>query len=38
MQYNLKQFIKSEEPLKSPAQLAEIIQAIMRSEDENDKH
>lgn len=38
MQYNLKQFVKTGEPLKSPAQLADIIQAIMRSEDENDKH
>lgn len=34
----MKQFIKNDEPLKSPAQLADIIQAIMRSEDENDKH
>lgn len=38
MQYNLQQFVKSTDPIKSPAQLAKIIQAIMRSEDENDKH
>jgi len=38
MQYNLKKFVKTNEALKSPAQLAEIIQAIMKSEDKNDRH